>query len=75
MIKLTRLNGTPFYLNAELVEQVESTPDTVITTIAGNNFVVREKIDVVIAEIVEYRLKVGADGKLSEGMESKLVRS
>jgi len=45
VIKLTRLNGTPFYLNAELIEQMESTPDTVITTIAGNNFVVREKID------------------------------
>ena len=57
MISLTRLNKTSFYLNAELIEQVESTPDTVITLMTGNNIVVREPVDVVIDRIVDYRQK------------------
>ena len=30
MILVTRLNGTTFYINAELIQSVEPTPDTVI---------------------------------------------
>ncbi|MCG3205225.1 MAG: Swarming motility protein SwrD [Elusimicrobia bacterium] len=55
MICLRRLNGTEFWLNAELIEQIDSTPDTVITLTTGNNLVVLEKIDVVIQKIKTYQ--------------------
>lgn len=55
MICLRRLNGTEFWLNAELIEQVESAPDTVITLTTGNNIIVLEKANVVIEKIVEYQ--------------------
>lgn len=58
MILLKRLNGTEFWLNAELIEQIESAPDTVITLTTGNNILVREKVNEVIEKIVEYRQKV-----------------
>ncbi len=58
MISLKRLNGTEFTLNAELIEQIERTPDTVITLITGNNIVVRESVDDVVQKVVEYRHKV-----------------
>ncbi|HBK85179.1 MAG TPA: flagellar protein D, partial [Firmicutes bacterium] len=29
MISLTRFNGTQFWLNAELIETVEATPDVI----------------------------------------------
>ncbi|UTW69213.1 flagellar FlbD family protein [Anaerobacillus sp. HL2] len=35
MIKLTRLNGHPFILNAIYIEQVQSFPDTTITLTNG----------------------------------------
>ena len=35
MILLTRLNGPPFALNADLIERAEATPDTVITLVDG----------------------------------------
>jgi flagellar protein FlbD len=57
VIRLTRLNKTSFYLNAELVEQVEKTPDTVITLTTGNNIVVRESVEEVVDEIIGYRQK------------------
>ena len=42
MIELTRLNGTVFGLNPELIEVVDSTPDTVITLTTGRKFIVKE---------------------------------
>lgn len=43
MIKVTRLNNTEFYINYFQVETIESHPDTVITLMNGNRYVVREK--------------------------------
>jgi len=58
VILLHRLNGSEFHLNAELIEQIESTPDTVITLITGNNIIVKEPADVVIEKIIDYRAQV-----------------
>ncbi len=58
MIKLTRLNGKVFVVNAELIELMEETPDTVVTLNNGNRFVVCESVDEVIDRIVEYRKKI-----------------
>lgn len=61
MITLRRLNGTEFTLNAELVEQIDRTPDTVITLVTGNNIVVKETVDEVVQKIIEYRKSVAQD--------------
>jgi len=58
VIELHRLNKTPFILNAELIEQIESTPDTVITLTTGNNIVVVEKVTEVVEKIIDYRRRV-----------------
>ena len=58
MIRLTRLNGKTYIINSELIEFVESTPDTVITLITGKKVIVRESIDEVVDKTVEYRKKV-----------------
>lgn len=42
MIKVTRLNGQPFTLNALFIEQIECFPDTTITLSNGKKFVVKE---------------------------------
>jgi len=39
MIKVTRLNGQPFILNALFIEQIECFPDTTITLSNGKKFV------------------------------------
>ena len=58
MIRLTRLNGSNFVLNCELIETVDATPDTVITTIHGKKMVVKETVDEVIGKVIEYKSKV-----------------
>ena len=54
MIKVTRLNGQPFVVNAELIRSIEATPDTTITLINGDRLIVKESMDEVIERSVEY---------------------
>jgi len=58
MIKLTRFNGTQFVLNCELIETVEETPDTVISTINGKKYVVKENIEIIVEKVIKYKSKV-----------------
>ena len=55
MIRVTRLNGERFALNPDLIERVEAHPDTVAFLADGTKYVVRETVDEVLQEIIEYR--------------------
>lgn len=55
MIQITRLNDSTIVLNADLIEVIEATPDTVITLIDGTRFVVRESPDELVRRIQHYR--------------------
>jgi len=55
MIKLTRLDGTEFYINPDLIECVEETPDTVITLTNDNHFLVREKVRTITERIISFK--------------------
>jgi len=55
MIRLTRLNHVPVYLNSDLIEHIEVTPDTVISLTTGQKLVVLEKADDVVERVIEYR--------------------
>lgn len=57
MIMVTRLNGKAFYVNDELIEFIEETPDTVISLVTDKKIIVTESIDEVVRRIVEYRQK------------------
>lgn len=54
MIRLTRLNDRPFVLNAELIRTVEEKPDTTITLVNGDHFIVKESMDEVVERVVDY---------------------
>jgi len=58
MIRVTRLNGTEIYVNAELIRLVERTPDTVISLTTGDRVVVSETPEEVVAAVVAYRSAV-----------------
>ena len=61
VITLTRLSGSVFALNSDLIERVDSTPDTVITLVDGTKYVVREPLRDVVDAIREYRGAVIAE--------------
>jgi len=60
VIRLTRLNGEHFVLNAELIQRVEGHPDTVITLLDDTKYVVVESVDQVIRDIRDYRASIQA---------------
>lgn len=62
MIQLTRLNGQPIMVNADLIESVETTPDTVITLVSGNKLVVRDGMETIQERIIEFKRKIYGPG-------------
>ena len=55
MIKLTRLGGEVFVLNADLIQYVEQRPDTFVTLTTGERIVVVESMDEVLRRAVRYQ--------------------
>jgi flagellar protein FlbD len=55
MIHLTRLNRVPLVLNSDLIEHIETTPDTVISLTNGQKFVVLETVDEIIGRVIGFR--------------------
>ena len=58
MIPLRRLNSKPLMINAELIESIESTPDTVVTLTSGNKLVVLDTLEEIQAKIIEYKRRI-----------------
>ena len=55
MIRVTQLGGGPFIVNADLIQYVESRPETFITLTTGDRIVVVETMDEVVARAVRYQ--------------------
>jgi flagellar protein FlbD len=55
MIRLTRINQAPLVLNSDLIEYLETTPDTVITLTTGQKLMVLESADEVTQKVIDFR--------------------
>ena len=55
MISVTRFNDSTLIINADLIQTVEETPDTVITLTTGTKFIVKEKSKEIVDKVVEYK--------------------
>ena len=64
MIRLTRLNGSEIVINADLIETLEATPDTVVTLTTEQKWVVLESIDEIIQKVIDFKREVRAVRKL-----------
>lgn len=60
MIEVTRLKSSKIIINAELIETIEETPDTVITLTSGKKFIVNETAEDIANRVVEYKRKIHA---------------
>lgn len=58
MIELTKLSGRTFTVNAELIETVEETPDTVISLTTGRKFIVKESRQEVKNLVILYKKEI-----------------
>lgn len=63
MIKLTKLNGKQFILNAIYIEKIESFPDTTITLTNGKKYVVKETEEKTVRLVKEFYQSVNLIGQ------------
>ncbi len=71
MIPVTTLDGTRVLLNADLLQQVEQTPDTLLVLVNGERLMVRETPDELIARIVEYKRATWGDAHSLRAVEAR----
>ena len=71
MIELTRFDGSHFYVNAEFIEFVETTPDTVVSLIDHKRLLVREPAEEIVRRMLDYRLHTGG---VSPAMMTAMLR-
>ena len=55
MIALRRLNGQDFILNADLIETIETTPDTVVSLSNGRKYVVQTSAEEIVRKTLKYK--------------------
>lgn len=71
MIQFTRFNDSTFYVNPELIETVEETPDTVVTLTTGRKFIVRESAAQITDMVIGYRQKIFSNGIVIRSFEEE----
>jgi len=58
MIKVTRLDGTEYYINPHQIECIEIRPDTALVMLSGKQHIVKEEVDAILEKIDEYRRRL-----------------
>lgn len=58
MIELTNLGKQKFILNCNQIEKIEKTPESVITLMNGDKFIVSESPQEIIDKTIEYKRKI-----------------
>ena len=60
MIVVTQLNGKQYWINPHQIEVIECNPDVTLIMLSGKHVIIKEKPEVVIERIIEYRRQIGA---------------
>ena len=58
MVRLTRLNNSELIVNADLIEILESSPDTIITLTTGQKLMVKESVEDIVDKVKEYKRSI-----------------
>ncbi len=68
LIELTKINNVKITVNADIIELVEETPDTVVTLTTGKKIIVKESRQEVTNLVKSYNKEIYSD-LLSNGLE------
>ncbi len=55
MIYLTGLHGRAIYVNPDQIQSIEETPDTHVTLMNGNIFIVVDKTEKIVEKIITFK--------------------
>lgn len=72
LIKLTKLNQSEIFLNADQIESIEANPDTGVLLLNGKRLVVRESVEQVVQRVIEYKRMVNGRISINNGEDNTL---
>jgi flagellar protein FlbD len=72
MIYVTRLNHKSLVINSDLIEQIEMTPDTVISLTTGEKIMVLESSDELVERVVNFRRSIAGSIAVSVPAASRV---
>lgn len=75
MIKLTLYNDSDVIVNAELIETIEKTPDTIVSLVTGKKLMVKESVENVISKVIMYRRLIARNQRLFGQKGNSYLRS
>ncbi|MCW2961070.1 MAG: flagellar FlbD family protein [Thermoleophilia bacterium] len=80
VIELHRIHGNgSIVVNADLIETIEATPDTVVTLVTKRRFIVEDPVDDIIARVIAYRSAIagtiGVHGQDDVSAGARVVRA
>ncbi|MCL2166825.1 MAG: flagellar FlbD family protein [Clostridiales bacterium] len=58
MITLTKLDGTIFALNSDLIETIVENPDTTVHLTIKKFYIVKESMEEVVEKVVDFRKEI-----------------
>jgi flagellar protein FlbD len=58
MITVTKINDRDIVVNCDLIELIENTPDTTITTTTGRKIIVLDTVDEILAKVVSFKGRI-----------------
>jgi len=61
MIEVTRINGSIYFLNPDLILTLESTPDTIITLTTGEKLMVKESPELLIERFITLKRRIACE--------------
>ncbi len=56
MIRVTKFDGNSMMLNADWIQSIEETPDTVITLTTGSKILVKDSVAEIVAAFTQYKI-------------------
>ena len=67
MIKVTKLGGNEITINADIIESIEATPDTVITLTTNKKILVIDSVEDIVKKVIAYKKEIASCLKVKEG--------
>jgi flagellar protein FlbD len=58
MVKLTKIDGTEIYVNADEIESIESAFNSTITLRSSRKIVVKESAEEIKEKVIEYKRQI-----------------
>ncbi len=67
LIKVDKISGDEIVINADLIETIKATPDTVVTLTTNKKLLVQNDVDEIIDKVISYQQEISSNLRIEKG--------